>query len=145
MGGFAACRGEPTGSPDAPHPDRDTFDRTIASLLLDDKPVGSVAFKLNRQVSRTSGHLWWTKRSVPVDVVMWIDVLMPGSPGESMQDGISAVGGLTDHVLAGAWEVNPARLRGIAVQDDAGAMLRLRFLTGDEKARAWRQFGLGDD
>lgn len=81
---------------------------------------------------------------MPVDVVTSIDVLMPGSPDETIQDGISPVGELTDYGLASVWPVDHARLRGIAVQRDTDAMLGLRLLAGHEKVRAWQQFGWGD-
>lgn len=128
----------------APHRDRSTFDHTIAGLRLGEEPVGYVAFKLDRRVTRTGGHLWWTERSVPVDVVEWIEFLMPGTPDEIMQDGITGVGELSDMVRAGLWPVNPAMLRGPAPRD-AGSVLTLRFLEGGERDRAWREFGWGDD
>ena len=128
-----------------PHRDRSIFDRTIARVRLGEEPVGYVAFKLDRQVTRTGGHLWWTKRAVPIDVVEWMDVMMPGSPAETMQDGITQVEGIVDQVKVGVWPVNHARLRGISVPGDTGTVPTLRFLEGGERDRAWREFGWGDD
>lgn len=128
-----------------PHHDRSVFDRTIANLVLDGHSVGYVAFKLDQQVTRTGGHLWWTKRSAPVDVVLWLEVLMPGTPDEVMQDGITEVGRLADWVARAAWPVNPRWLRGMGERRDVDAVPTLRFLAGSEKDHAWQQFGWGDD
>lgn len=133
-----------------PHSSLHRFDNSIARLLLDGQLVGYVTFQLDKVATQTGGHLWWRTFSEPYDVVMRMEIFYPGLPNETYVDGVeeSSARWLED-VRNGIWETPPSNLRSgpFAWTDEDVDLVRLdlEFLSGEERDRAWAQFGSGDD
>jgi hypothetical protein len=133
-----------------PHFSLHRFDNSIARLLLDEQLVGYVTFQLSKMATHTGGHLWWRTFSEPYDVVMWMETFYPGLLNETYVDGadVSSARWL-EEVRNGFWETPPSNLRSgpFARRDQQVDMVQLglEFLKGEERDRAWAQFGWGDD
>jgi hypothetical protein len=109
------------------------FDRSLATLRLDGRDVGLVAFRLNRLAEATAGHLWWTRYAEPVDAVDWLEVQNPGTDEERFDDGIER---LPSALVAGAH-----RGEWFTVIDGERVTVGLHFLSGDERERLWTLYG----
>jgi hypothetical protein len=126
------------------------FDNSIARLLLDEQLVGYVAFQLLTMATHTGGHLWWRTFSEPYDVVMWMETFYPGLPNETYVDGVGVpTEQWLEDVKKGVWETNPSNLQlgpfARAADETEYFALEIEYLSGEERDRAWEQFGWGDE
>ncbi|MFZ4894427.1 hypothetical protein ACL9RL_08260 [Plantibacter sp. Mn2098] len=134
-----------------------TFDQTIGRLLLNGRPVGYLAFKLDTVRTRIGGHLWWRRYSAPRPVVNMLE-----SYGEPPHDGWWQDAVLDgDQIIwarnlveAGTWQISPEHWSTWAsapavesVNDENGTPLPLTLevvmLRGEERIAAWNEHGWG--